>query len=137
MIIICTAWEIEELLPEIEQVYQDELIDKTSYPSEKMIPMITSKEINTYVLPGLSKFETEIGETSWWKNMIFEFDSPANYQWEIDKHIDDTVPEEKVLPKLYNNDGLPFVIGSKKIGRNDPCPCGSGKKYKKCCGKVI
>lgn len=24
---------------------------------------------------------------------------------------------------------------STKIGRNDPCPCGSGKKYKKCCGK--
>ena len=23
-----------------------------------------------------------------------------------------------------------------KIGRNDPCPCGSGKKYKKCCGRV-
>ncbi|MGD2011834.1 MAG: SEC-C metal-binding domain-containing protein [Desulfobacterales bacterium] len=23
----------------------------------------------------------------------------------------------------------------KKIGRNAPCPCGSGKKYKKCCGK--
>jgi preprotein translocase subunit SecA len=26
------------------------------------------------------------------------------------------------------------VRGSAKIGRNDPCPCGSGKKYKKCCG---
>jgi preprotein translocase subunit SecA len=25
--------------------------------------------------------------------------------------------------------------GVKEIGRNDPCPCGSGKKYKKCCGK--
>ena len=23
----------------------------------------------------------------------------------------------------------------KDVGRNDPCPCGSGKKYKKCCGK--
>ena len=23
----------------------------------------------------------------------------------------------------------------KEIGRNDPCPCGSGKKYKNCCGK--
>ena len=23
----------------------------------------------------------------------------------------------------------------KKVGRNDPCPCGSGKKYKRCCGK--
>ena len=27
------------------------------------------------------------------------------------------------------------VNKSKKIGRNDPCPCGSGKKYKKCCGR--
>lgn len=26
-------------------------------------------------------------------------------------------------------------INENKIGRNDPCPCGSGKKYKKCCGK--
>jgi len=24
-----------------------------------------------------------------------------------------------------------------KVGRNDPCPCGSGKKYKKCCGKDL
>ena len=23
------------------------------------------------------------------------------------------------------------------VGRNDPCPCGSGKKYKKCCGKGL
>ena len=28
-----------------------------------------------------------------------------------------------------------FVRGTEKIGRNDPCPCGSGKKYKNCCGK--
>ena len=27
------------------------------------------------------------------------------------------------------------VIAEKKVGRNDPCPCGSGKKYKKCCGQ--
>ena len=26
------------------------------------------------------------------------------------------------------------VVRGEKIGRNDPCPCGSGKKYKKCCG---
>jgi preprotein translocase subunit SecA len=26
------------------------------------------------------------------------------------------------------------VRGGAKVGRNDPCPCGSGKKYKKCCG---
>ena len=28
----------------------------------------------------------------------------------------------------------PYVRQGKKVGRNDPCPCGSGKKYKKCCG---
>ena len=27
------------------------------------------------------------------------------------------------------------VVKGEKIGRNDPCPCGSGKKYKKCCGR--
>ena len=28
------------------------------------------------------------------------------------------------------------IKNDKKIGRNDPCPCGSGKKYKNCCGKT-
>jgi preprotein translocase subunit SecA len=27
------------------------------------------------------------------------------------------------------------IVNKDKVGRNDPCPCGSGKKYKKCCGK--
>ena len=31
----------------------------------------------------------------------------------------------------------PFVRDGPKIGRNDPCPCGSGKKYKKCCGDSV
>jgi preprotein translocase subunit SecA len=26
-------------------------------------------------------------------------------------------------------------IKSRKVGRNEPCPCGSGKKFKQCCGK--
>ena len=30
----------------------------------------------------------------------------------------------------------PFVREGVKVGRNDPCPCGSGKKYKQCCGKL-
>ncbi len=31
----------------------------------------------------------------------------------------------------------PFVRGGQKVGRNDPCPCGSGKKYKQCHGRLI
>jgi len=36
------------------------------------------------------------------------------------------------IRKEYNKSKIAV---SNKIGRNDPCPCGSGKKYKKCCGK--
>jgi uncharacterized protein YchJ len=32
-----------------------------------------------------------------------------------------------------NHGPAPYVRAAPKIGRNDPCPCGSGKKYKKCC----
>lgn len=38
----------------------------------------------------------------------------------------------------YFSDGVmvkPKPITVSKVGRNDPCPCGSGQKYKKCCGK--
>ena len=31
---------------------------------------------------------------------------------------------------------MPLTRSGKKVGRNDPCPCGSGKKYKQCCGKL-
>ena len=41
---------------------------------------------------------------------------------------------------IHTNDGKEKAKNapkkaSPKIGRNDPCPCGSGKKYKQCCGK--
>jgi preprotein translocase subunit SecA len=31
---------------------------------------------------------------------------------------------------------LPFVRGERKVGRNEPCPCGSGRKYKHCHGAL-
>jgi len=31
--------------------------------------------------------------------------------------------------------GEPFRRSDPKVGRNDPCPCGSGRKFKKCCAK--
>jgi len=39
---------------------------------------------------------------------------------------------QKELVKEQQKSGI--VVKDKKIGRNDPCPCASGKKYKKCCG---
>jgi len=42
-----------------------------------------------------------------------------------------TPERRKEIKKEYNKSRI--VINDKKIGRNEPCPCGSGKKYKKCC----
>lgn len=43
---------------------------------------------------------------------------------------------EEELKRFYKEQKESGTIRKeKKIGRNDPCPCGSGKKYKKCCGK--
>ena len=38
------------------------------------------------------------------------------------------------FPDESDQEKEPEPIASSKVGRNDPCPCGSGKKYKKCCG---
>lgn len=52
-----------------------------------------------------------------------------------------TLPEwDKIFSKekqqeLYKKEKTSHtVVKAPKVGRNDPCPCGSGKKYKKCCG---
>jgi preprotein translocase subunit SecA len=41
----------------------------------------------------------------------------------------------KVLTDIKENKPKPIIRTEPKTGRNDPCPCGSEKKYKKCCGK--
>ena len=40
------------------------------------------------------------------------------------------------LNSYTNNDITAPIKVEKKVGRNDPCPCGSGKKYKQCHGKM-
>ena len=44
-----------------------------------------------------------------------------------------TAERRKELYKEQKKSGT--IVKGHKVGRNDPCPCGSGKKYKKCCGK--
>ena len=57
--------------------------------------------------------------------------------------ITDAKLQEKAAIELVDGDISPkeggvnktIVNESPKVGRNDPCPCGSGKKYKNCCGR--
>ena len=48
---------------------------------------------------------------------------------ELDAEQDENIRDLEELQKTQVR-----AVSSKKANRNDPCPCGSGKKYKKCCG---
>ena len=48
---------------------------------------------------------------------------------------DDILPEEKRKELQKSHKNAKTIVKEDKIGRNDACPCQSGKKYKKCCGK--
>ena len=56
-------------------------------------------------------------------------------------NLDDVTEDSEVTlgidyEKLYKKEKTSrTLVKPPKVGRNDPCPCGSGKKYKKCCGR--
>lgn len=52
----------------------------------------------------------------------------------MDSMIVDSILRTKIAPK-QEGEVKQVVSNTKNVGRNDPCPCGSGKKYKNCCGK--
>jgi len=57
----------------------------------------------------------------------------AERGWYFVAGLEPDEPEDTSdLDRLLSGSGP--VRAEKKPGRNDPCPCGSGKKYKKCCG---
>lgn len=66
-----------------------------------------------------------------YKNMV---DAKADWLYELPMW--ETIFDEETRKNLYREaKKANTVIKGKKVGRNEPCPCGSGKKYKFCCGK--
>ncbi len=54
--------------------------------------------------------------------------------WKYTIGLEPDKPEDIIDLERLLNPPKP-KIADKKVGRNEPCPCGSGNKYKKCCGK--
>ena len=70
-------------------------------------------------------------------NMLNKINSDISI-YLLKSEIRQNTERKEVVKKVITNDGKDTIKTSKKsnkIGRNDPCPCGSGKKYKQCCGK--
>jgi len=66
-----------------------------------------------------------------YKNMV---DAKADWLYELPMW-DDIFDKETQKALYLEQKKSGTVIVGKKVGRNEPCPCGSGKKYKQCCGK--
>ena len=66
-----------------------------------------------------------------YKNMVA---AKADWLYELPQW--ENIFSEEKRKELYKEQKESGTIRKeKKVGRNDPCPCGSGKKYKKCCGR--
>jgi len=76
-----------------------------------------------------------LNSTIEWEKLFYNMhDATAEWLYTLEGW-DDILTEDKrkEIKKTYM--ATKTVVKGDKIGRNDPCPCGSGKKYKKCCLK--
>jgi preprotein translocase subunit SecA len=65
----------------------------------------------------------------------FQLESPEEEAKRLAEQLETQRKLDDMARKLNHSDNQEEEKSSKKIARNDPCPCGSGKKYKQCCGK--
>ena len=122
--LVCVASDLypAELMAEIEQAYKEGLVDPGYIGFDDVEADLAAGEER--VLARLAEdrsrrlVENVEEEMAWWA--CFHEEKNARRR---------PKPDAVWLPTV-----APVRRTSPKIGRNDPCPCGSGKKFKKCCG---
>jgi len=95
-----------------------ELLDKVKYDVVSFLARIEIKEDED--------IDNQLGER---KEQQMEFQHEEAQSLGGSSADDQTANNEE-------QDHTPFKRSEQKVGRNQPCPCGSGKKYKQCCGKL-
>ena len=138
-----------ELLPEVRQAFAENLVDESIVSLEEIDPAAKS-DPGTYAPVDLQELYDwfcernvpvdAINECSAW--LCFDDAADETDDWidGWDDSLDDSngtpIYADRTPLELppYQPPGIPY-IAPPKVGRNDPCPCGSGMKYKKCCGK--
>ena len=129
----------EKLLENFEVVENgtiEELAKKYGLTLVEMVGFIDgineslNKSIELEGLEETTHVELDINKEKLYYNML---EAKASWLYTL-KQWDDVLSKERraEIKKEYNKGRIAV---SNKVGRNEPCPCGSGKKYKKCCGK--
>ncbi len=123
------AEEVKGTVKELAEKYGVTVMTMTGFldginDSLKEANPIEEMEEDTVVSLG---FDTE----KLYKNMVA---AGADWLYELEQWND--IYDEDTRKKLYKEQKLSTtVVNEAKVYPNDPCPCGSGKKYKKCCGR--
>ena len=122
------------LLKELRAAYADGLVDESVIPEQAVLE--EAERGLDALLAALPKkerpFTTAAAELARWE--CFK----PGYNWDDEPppfdadFLADDLPEPDRPGYDYDLPPMPYVAPA-KIGRNDPCPCGSGKKFKKCC----
>ena len=128
--LVCAVADLPalELLEEVRRAYTDGLVDEDVADLEGIERDIAAPQ--SWRREGHTLITDAIDEMEGWVCFHHEDSGPTKPpEAQVPAPAPPPpAPTEYVAPK-------PFLRDQPKIGRNDPCPCGSGKKYKKCCGK--
>ena len=121
--------EVKGTVKELAEKYGQEVLTMVGFldginDSLKVKNPIEEMEEDTEVNLG---FDKEL----LYKNMV---DAKADWLYELPMWDEIFTPEQKKTLYMEQKKSGTVIKGA-KIGRNDPCPCGSGKKYKFCCGR--
>ncbi|WP_124066795.1 SEC-C metal-binding domain-containing protein [Clostridium sp. E02] len=97
-----------------------------------------NESLNGYENPIETMDETtvvkiEIDPEKLYYNMV---EAKAEWLYELPQW-DSILTQEKRKELFKKQKASGTIVKETKVGRNDPCPCGSGKKYKKCCGRNL
>jgi hypothetical protein len=115
LVVVCCDLYPEELLPDIERAFDAGLVDTIFVGRDDVARVMSEgKEQALRVADRKGPIEDTLSEMRWWA-CFREDDRKAAHQ----------------APTIAQGARVKAV----KVGRNAPCPCGSGKKFKKCCGR--
>jgi len=121
--------KVEGTVKELAERYKLSLMEMTGFLDGINESLITGNPIET--MEEGTKVNLVYDKEKLFKNMI---DAKADWLYELPMW--DEIFDEAKKKKLYlEQKKSGTVVVGKKVGRNDLCPCGSGKKYKHCCGK--
>ena len=116
---------VQDLSKEYE-IDEDFIVGFVDGISESLEEFIDVEKISVH-----EKLNFNIDVEKLYFNML---DSKADYLYNLSEWKD-ILSEDKIKEITNNWRSSKIVVNKVKIGRNEPCVCGSGKKYKNCCGK--